>query len=146
MAVEIRPMRVDDLERVADLSRQLGYPVARNELEHRFSRIADAQQALFVAQSAGRVIGWIQVHPLLLLESEPEAEIGGLVVDAVARRHGAGRALVLEARRWSRERGFRTLRVRSNAARDEAHHFYPALGFTRTKTQHNYELRLDASG
>jgi GNAT superfamily N-acetyltransferase len=146
MAVEIRPMRGDDLDRVAELSRQLGYPVPRTNLEDCFSRIVDAGQALFVAQSGDRVIGWIHVHPLLLLESEPQAEIGGLVVDSTARRQGAGRALVAEARRWSLQRGFRALRVRSNVARDEAHRFYPSIGFTRIKTQHNYELRLDDRG
>ena len=141
--VETRPMRIDDLERVAELSRQLGYPVSPSDLEVRFSRIVDAGQGLFVAQSGDRIVGWTHVHPQLLLESEPHAEIGALVVDSSARRQGAGRALVAEARRWSRQHGFARLRVRSNIARDEAHHFYPSIGFTRIKTQHNYELRLD---
>jgi len=142
MTVEIRPMRVDDLSRVAELSAQLGYPVSRNHLEDRFSRLVDAGHSLLVAQSEGRVIGWIHVHLQLLLESEPHAEIAALVVEASARRHGAGRALVLEAERWSRQHGIERLRVRSNITRHEAHLFYPSLGFTTTKTQHNYELRL----
>jgi ribosomal protein S18 acetylase RimI-like enzyme len=143
MPVETRAMRKEDLGRVAELSGQLGYPVSQDDLVDRFSRIVDAGHALLVAHDAGQVIGWIHVHPQLLLESEPHAEIAALVVDATSRRQGAGRALVAEGQRWSRQRGFGLLRVRSNIARHEAHHFYPSLGFTRIKTQHNYELRLD---
>jgi N-acetylglutamate synthase-like GNAT family acetyltransferase len=96
MSVEIRPMRSEDLNRVSELSAQLGYPVSMDVLEVRFSRIADNPgQALFVAESNGRVVGWVHVHPQLLLESEPYAEIGALVVGEDARRIGAGRALVL---------------------------------------------------
>jgi len=47
-----------------------------------------------------------------------------------------------EAERWARERGFRKIRVRSNALRTEAHVFYPALGFARSKTQHIYDRPL----
>jgi GNAT superfamily N-acetyltransferase len=146
MTVETRPMNGDDLRRVAELSRELGYPVSTSSLQDRFSRIVGAGHALFVAQSGRRVVGYIHVYPQLLLESEPHAEIGALVVDASARRQGVGRALVAEARRWSLDRGFRALRVRSNVVRDEAHRFYPSLGFTRIKTQHNYELSLDGGG
>lgn len=141
--VTVRPMRQEDLNRVADLSGQLGYPVAVHVLQTRFSQIAaDPGQALFVAQSNGRLVGWTHVHPHWTLEEEPNAEIVGLVVDEQARRTGAGRALVEEVEGWARQHGFRRIRVRSNVVRQEAHHFYPALGFTRFKTQHNYELRL----
>ncbi|HYZ89808.1 MAG TPA: GNAT family N-acetyltransferase [Myxococcales bacterium] len=99
-----------------------------------------------VAQTAGQLIGWTHVHPHVLLESEPGAEIGALVVDASARRHGAGRALVAQAVHWARQHGFKRLLVRSNVARDEAHRFYPSIGFKRIKTQHNYELSLDGRG
>jgi GNAT superfamily N-acetyltransferase len=143
MSIETRPMRVEDLNRVSDLSAELGYPVAVEVLKHRFSRIAeDPRQALFVALRAGRVIGWIHAHPQDVLESEPYVEIGGLVVDHGARRAGAGRALIFEVLRWVREQRIDRIRVRSNVSRPEAHHFYPALGFTLLKTQHNYELLL----
>ncbi|MBX5480880.1 MAG: GNAT family N-acetyltransferase [Myxococcaceae bacterium] len=139
----VRRMAQADLERVAQLSGQLGYPVALSALDDRFARIAsDPRQALFVAEDAGRVIGWIHVHPQVLLESGSFAEIGGLVVDASVRRSGAGRALVAEAERFARTHGFVRLCVRSNVARVEAHAFYPALGFKRLKTQHVYEKAL----
>lgn len=134
---------MDDLGRVSELSAQLGYPVSVDVLAGRFARIADdGEQGLFVAEDAGRTVGWVHVHRQLLLESEPYAEIGGLVVDEHSRRRGAGRALVWAARRWAAEHQVERLRVRSNVNREEAHQFYPALGFALLKTQHSYELRL----
>ena len=38
--------------------------------------------------------------------------------------------------------GVRKLRVRSNVVRDEAHRFYPALGFNLAKTQACYDTEL----
>ena len=68
--------------------------------------------------------------------------IVGLVVGERHRRHGVGRALVKAVTEWTRKLGHTTIRVRSNAARVEAHDFYPALGFERTKTQHAYRFVL----
>ena len=76
------------------------------------------------------------------LESGEFVEIVGLVVDAAARGHGVGRALVAEAEAWVLEQGFDAIRVRSNVARDASHPFYENLGFARIKTQHAYRKAL----
>ena len=140
-AVTVRPMGAGDLAQVAELSEQLGYPVSLEDLERRFSIIfPEKDHALFVAETAdGRIAGWTHVYATPLLESPSFAEIGGLVVRAGSRRIGAGRALVEAADRWARSQGLGSLRVRSNVLRTEAHQFYPACGFKRIKTQHNYE-------
>ena len=140
-AVTVRPMGAGDLAQVAELSEQLGYPVSLEDLERRFSIIfPEKDHALFVAETAdGRIAGWTHVYATHLLESPSFAEIGGLVVRAGSRRIGAGRALVEAADRWARSQGLGSLRVRSNVLRTEAHQFYPACGFKRIKTQHNYE-------
>jgi GNAT superfamily N-acetyltransferase len=140
-------MRSEDLRQVAELSEQLGYPITAEELEHRFSAIArEKSQAVFVAESEGRVVGWTHVYATHLLESPSFAEIGGLVVRAGSRRIGAGRALVGAAERWAREQRLDRVRVRSNVLRTEAHRFYPACGFKLIKTQHNYEREIIQPG
>lgn len=139
MALSIRRMSALDLPTVASLSGQLGYAVVVPELTRRFHALAaDPNHGVFVAELDGRVAGWIHVFEQRLLESEPYAELGGLVVDAMCRRRGLGRALVEEARRWVVARKLGSLRVRSNVAREEAHQFYPALGFTVLRTQRVY--------
>jgi GNAT superfamily N-acetyltransferase len=132
-----------DLSTVRELSTQLGYPTDDEALARRFARIDGAPaDALFVADDGGRVLGWIHVHPRWLLESEPYAEIGGLVVDERARRRGIGRALVSRAEAWAKELGFRCMRVRSNVLRVASHALYAQLGYERIKTQHTYERML----
>jgi GNAT superfamily N-acetyltransferase len=142
-AITIRSMKADDLAGVAELAGQWGYPSTPGQIERRFRDIlSGTDHALFVASAEDGMAGWIHVHPLHSLESDSCAEIAGLVVDGRRRRQGAGRALVGEAERWARTRGFRKLRVRSNVLRTEAHRFYPALGFALNKTQHVYDRSL----
>lgn len=142
-AVSVRVMNRSDLSRVRELSVQLGYAASFEETAARFDRIAArSDQVMFVAIHEERAVGWIHVHPQLFLESEPYAEMAGLVVDHETRRMGAGRKLVVHAQQWARQRGFKRLRVRSNVNREESHQFYSALGFRFLKTQHNYELDL----
>ncbi len=138
VSAPVRAMAAADLPRVAELSLQLGYPVALAELHRRFERLARSpSDALFVAGEP--VGGWIHLEHRESLESGESVEITGLVVDAARRREGLGRALVARAEQWALQRGVSRLRVRSNVTRQESHHFYPALGFARAKTQHVYE-------
>jgi ribosomal protein S18 acetylase RimI-like enzyme len=134
--IALRRMAPADLPSAVELSGQLGYPTSPATLARRFERLlARPDHALFVAED---VAGWIHVYEALSLESEPWAEIGGLVVDVRRRRSGVGRALVDEAERWARAQGLDLLRARSNVIREEAHRFYPGIGFTLRKTQHAY--------
>jgi GNAT superfamily N-acetyltransferase len=88
--------------------------------------------------------GWMHVARHIALESGEFAEILGLIVDPAARRAGVGRALVAEAERWARLHRLACLTVRSNVLRGEPHTFYPALGFSRSKSQHVYAKSLGA--
>ena len=137
--MRVRPATADDVAALVPLCEQLGYPSTAYQVDTRLRRVfASGNQAVFVAEIDGHVVGWIHVHESLTVESDPYAEIGGLVVDARARGKGVGRALVEEARRWSRRSGFQSLVVRSNVVRPESHPFYERLGFRRTKTSHVY--------
>ncbi len=135
-ALTVRPAKPEDSEDIARLATELGYPSTAKELAARLKSVAEnAEHAAFVAIRGGCVIGWVHVFAKRLLESDAEAEIGGLVVDARHQRSGAGRLLMQYAERWAYAQGFRSVYLRSNVIRKEAHAFYQKLGYQVVKTQ-----------
>ena len=142
----IRLMEGDDVEGVARLCGQLGYPTSVAQMSHRLSLLlSDAGKGLFVAQSPdGALIGWIHVRADRVLHYDPFAEICALVVDGDYRGRGIGRALVREAERWALERGYDEIRLRSNADRAATHRFYQQLGYQVVKTSLAFRKLLQA--
>ena len=140
----VRPMTIHDVRRVADLAGQLGYPSTEAQIRRRFEAVAaDPGSAVFVAEDPdGRVIGWTHVVLRAFMEMDLYAEIAGLVVDATARRQGAGRALVTAVETWAKGRGCAALSVRSNVKRQESRPFYEGIGFAIVKTQHVYRKNI----
>ena len=125
----------DDAEAAAELSEQLGYLVSSAEMKRRIEEFATfADDVIYVACLGGKVVGWIHVGLTHHLQSEPRAEIGGLVVSSQIRGAGIGRRLVACAEEWARRRGLNSMVVRSQIGRERAHNFYLREGFTRTKT------------
>jgi len=142
--MRVRDMTKRDARAAAELSGQLGYPSTVAQIERRFEGVSgDPESAVLVAEDeTGRVVGWVHVLGRWFLESDRFAEIGGLVVDAAARRKAAGRALVSAAESWAASRGYDTMRVRSNVKRVEARAFYEAAGYAIVKSQNVYEKIL----
>jgi len=130
-----REITPDDANAAAKLSEELGYPVSPAEMKQRIEALARLRDhAVYVACITGSVVGWIDVGISRHLQSEPRAEIGGLVVSSEMRGRGIGRHLVTCAENWARQRGLRGIVVRSQIAREEAHNFYLREGYARTKT------------
>lgn len=144
MEAVLRPAEARDVPRLAELSGQLGYPGSEKEFAARLESIRQSgATGVLVAEIDGDVVGWIQVSELEpSLVSGRSAQIVGLVVDELFRRAGVGRRLIAGAEAWARSRGHATLSVRSNAAREGAHDFYPRLGFELKKTQRSYAKKL----
>jgi GNAT superfamily N-acetyltransferase len=142
--MRVRPMRERDARAVADLAGQLGYPSTAAQIRKRFELLlGDTRSAVFVAEDRDSgIVGWVHVLARAFLESDPYAELGGLVVDKGVRRKGAGKALVSAAEAWAAGHGYATMRVRSNVKRVEARPFYEGLGYTIGKSQHVYEKSL----
>jgi GNAT superfamily N-acetyltransferase len=140
----IRAATIDDAAEIARLSAQLGYPADVAVFADRLERILPLPtHAVLVCEGEnGRLAGFIGLERRLTVEAGDKAEVVGLVVDADARRSGAGRRLIAAAEDWARARGLIELFLRSNVVRPEAHAFYPALGFERSKTQHVYRKAL----
>jgi GNAT superfamily N-acetyltransferase len=142
--IEIRPAEEGDIAALARLAGQLGYPSTPEEMRDRFSKIAVApDHATFVAVAPGEaVIGWIQLSEARSIESEPRADITGLVVDAEFRSGGAGRRLVERGEEWAKLRGLAQIGVRSNVIRERTHVFYERLGYIATKTQRVFRKKI----
>ena len=132
----VRNMQVEDSERVADLSGQLGYPATAVSVEERFQTILKLpENAMFVAEDEKRrVIGWVHVSGIHRLESDAYAEVGGIVVDSDSRRIGAGHALMNASEEWAKANGFTNIRLCSQMHRSEAHLFYKRIGYESFKT------------
>ena len=140
----IRQMLPEDVAAVADLTCQLGYPTKEAEIKRRFDLIKERWDArLFVAKRPDRpIVGWIHVQATYLLESDPRAEIWGLVVSEGARGLGAGRALVEAAEQWAVRLKLDAVVVRANQMRAQAKGFYEHLGYEITKTQNAFRKTL----
>ncbi len=158
--MQVRPMEASDVERVAELCGQLGYPSTPAQVAARFERLRRRDEALLVAVLGSgmstclspsapsapgdgeEVVGWVHVGELLTLESDPAAEVFGLVVDAAHRGRGVGRLLMEAAEAWAARQGYAEMRLRSNVVRKDAHEFYGRLGYEVSKTQANFRKRV----
>jgi GNAT superfamily N-acetyltransferase len=136
-----------DVERLAALSSELGYPVTADEMGRRLADLLarDGEIVLVAELEPGQVVGWVHGSEQRLLESGRRCELLGLVVDPRQRGRGVGRRLVAGVEQWARARGLEQMAVRSNVSRAESHPFYEHLGYTRVKTQHAYRKRLAPS-
>ena len=137
----VRPMTLSDSREVASLSNQLGYPSSASDIEKRLGTMTQgADFGAFVAEATDRrVVGWIQVYVVRLVEADAYAEIGGLVVDAHSRGQGVGKALLAACEKWAIERGYSTMSVHSNMKRSEAPPFYEGMGYNIVKTQYVFQ-------
>jgi GNAT superfamily N-acetyltransferase len=140
----IREAYPSDSADIARLTAELGSARDLDTIRGRLERIASLRdQIVLVAVLKERIVGWLQAHASLSLESGYRVEIIGLIVADGCRRRGTGRLLVQQAERWALEVGSDVLVVRSNTKRAESHEFYPALGFSAAKTQAVYRKYLN---
>ncbi len=142
--MKIRRAQRSDAARIAELSRQLGYPATASQIAQRLRGLRPAaQHAVYVADVPGNgVTGWVHVSVAHLVDSETRAEVHGLVVAEGQRSLGAGARLLEAAEEWSRKRGCRSMSVRSNVIRERAHKFYERQGYEHYKTQKAFRKSL----
>jgi len=142
--IALRTAGPHDAEEIARLATQLGYPPSPEEIRARIERVMAEKLGRIIAavDDSGAVLGWTHVFVAYRIESEPFAEIGGLVVDESHRNRGIGRILLEEAEKWAAASGVSTLRVRSNMIRRDAHRFYERAGYSCSKTQGVFDKRL----
>lgn len=144
--MQIRAMTTGDIDRVAVLAGELGYPVESNVLAERFAALTGGDsEVIYVAVQNGEVVGWIHLREFYDLLEEPTMEIRGLIVDARRRGAGIGQDLVEAGERRARERGINRMRVTSNVVRERAHRFYERLDYANVKTSYYMVKALDTT-
>ncbi len=132
----VRPARLDDAPSIAALSDQLGYPTSPDRMRERLAVLLPrTDQQLFAAEREGQIVGWLHVAKIEMVESDPFAEIYGLVVRDTERGRGIGPLLIRAAEGWAATQGLPKVRVRCNVVRERTHRFYEREGFVVTKSQ-----------
>jgi GNAT superfamily N-acetyltransferase len=137
-------MEMADAVAAAELARQLGYERTVEQVRAWIDGLRGrTEQAAFVAESGGEVVGWVEVSLERRLQSEIFGLIGGLVVKDGLRGRGTGRRLCARAEEWSREQGAKKIRVTSRSTREAAHRFYLRDGYRETKLSTVFEKVLE---
>ena len=140
-SVEIRPAVAGDATVLATLLAHLGYPADAAQVPERLERLRESGDDAFVALLDTSVVGLATLHSRAVLHSERRvAQLTALVVAPEVRGHGVGRALVLRAEQWARERGAERLVVTTALHRAEAPAFYERLGFAHTGRRYVKQL------
>ena len=128
----VREAIAEDMEAVAALMSELGYPVTPTAVARRCQKFS-ADHRTFVAEIDGAVAGFVGCSALHVYESDrPVCWIMALCVSGRFRRRGVGRALLETVDQWCCDENHRDVRVHSGEARTDAHAFYEACGFKRT--------------
>jgi ribosomal protein S18 acetylase RimI-like enzyme len=87
------------------------------------------QRPVFVAEVAGRVVGFASAGSRRHWSGDVDAYVGELAVAADATRQGVARALMAAAETWARAQGYARLTLEAGAANDAARGLYAALGY-----------------
>jgi GNAT superfamily N-acetyltransferase len=127
----IREAGPGDLERIAALFGQLGYPNDAAQLARRLAAVpAGDTMRVLVGQEGDTVAGVAVVHVMAPLHvAERWALLSALVVDDAQRSGGIGAALLQAAEAFAREHGCAQFELSSNVARTRAHRFYERQGY-----------------
>lgn len=134
MHMIIRPAAQSDAAAIAGLLEELGYPQPVEFVHNRLDEVfVDENQAVFVAEEAGEVLGFVAF--LAFRYFHAEGLLGRMIALSVtdqARGKGVGRALVDESERFARTRGCTRMEVTTALHRVRTHNFYEDLGYTET--------------
>jgi len=129
----IRPFAQADTDDLSVLMADLGYPSTPEQVAQRMATMSADYYRTLVAESGGRVIGFIGVVVLPVYEySIPVGWILALSVAEGHRRQGIGKALIAAAEEDLRSSGIEDVRLHSGLQREDAHEFYTRLGYDKT--------------
>ncbi|WP_245830958.1 GNAT family N-acetyltransferase [Sediminibacillus massiliensis] len=129
----IRKAVEKDVDQLADLMGELGYPTTVDEMRERFKKIhSNPLYCTFIAEHDGKVAGMVGMMKGLPYEkNESYVRIVALVVHSVYRNQGIGESLMKAAEEWAKSQGASKLVLNSGnrEERKKAHQFYISRGF-----------------
>lgn len=123
----------EDVDQLAMLMGELGYPTTTEEMDARFSKInSNSFYQTQVAEKNGNIIGMIGMMLGFHYEkNENYVRIVALIVDKKYREQGIGEQLIHQAETWAKQQDANKLVLNSGnrRGRTAAHHFYEKSGF-----------------
>lgn len=131
--VTVRAVEAGDMEALADLMTQLGYPTRASEMQMRMETIlANKSYSTLVAVSKGQVCGMIGTQIGYSYEhNNPGGRIMALIVSEKMRGRGVGQALIAAAENDFAQQNIRRVAVLTHFRRTDAHKFYEKLGYAK---------------
>jgi GNAT superfamily N-acetyltransferase len=140
--VIIREASEEDIEALAGLMTDLGYPTSTGDMSRRLEEIStDPSYGTLIAERDGRVLGMAGIHLEHTYEADGScARVMALVVGSEHRGRGVGRALISAAEDWAREKGARDVMLTTHKRRAGAHRFYRQMGYEATGYRFYKEL------
>ena len=128
--ITLRAAEPGDVERIATLFTDEGYPSGPSDIAERLGRFGSSESRVIVADNGGEVLGFIALHAVPRFEhSDRILRIMALVVDAGVRERGIGRLLMQEAERVGAELGAAWSEVTAGHHRPDARRLYEELGY-----------------
>jgi N-acetylglutamate synthase-like GNAT family acetyltransferase len=134
MTVTFRRATQADMEAIASLLTELGYPSTAPDVVDRVQRSLHSETSqLLLAQSEDDVIGLISVELVPYFPNgSTVCRVTALVVAGQHRGRGVGEKLLACATDFAREHGCTGIELTSAHHRLDAHRFYERLGFSKT--------------
>ncbi|MFT4413668.1 GNAT family N-acetyltransferase [Fredinandcohnia humi] len=131
--MEIRKAEMKDVDRLAELMTQLGYPTSVEQMKQRFANMeSNSDYHTLVALYDGNVVGVLGLLKGYYYELDGSyARIVAFVVDSTYRNKGIGKRLLNEAENWARRVGATGIGLNSGdrPERRDAHAFYRKMGY-----------------
>jgi GNAT superfamily N-acetyltransferase len=128
--ITLRTAAPADVDRIASLFTDEGYPSGPSDIVERLERFASPQSRVIVADHDGEILGFIAIHAIPRFEhSDRVLRIMALVVDPGVRERGIGRLLMEEAERIGAELGAAFVEVTAGHHRPDAFRLYEELGY-----------------
>jgi ribosomal protein S18 acetylase RimI-like enzyme len=109
---------------------------------------ADANQLLLVAESAGRIVGCLQLSfiPGLSRRGAWRGQIESVRIASDARGGGLGRKMIEHAIGLCRERGCSLVQLTTDKSRLDARRFYEQLGFVASHEGMKLDMKRNPGG